>query len=475
MGACPCFSFLPCLGGHTVSDSKCCTKQVILIRHGESLWNQMLGHGHKARLAAAGHEKRHVESRENFKRNVTRLLKPQDEDSQARLEQRIDRLGGFLRGVRGGFRKARTIAKGAKDIHRVDHGLSRTGIEQARLLGQQIHALTRTGVRRFQRSNAETALVECRHWYVSPFLRAMQTAAFALAPLCDRGKGVKIDVDPLAREIMGSKASYDCRGKEGNVGYRVILRTLRKFGEAFSEEEEEAAAAAAAAGAAAADEQACDTRAASRAKQSELSSLTNALCSMNLEAIEEQWWSDVKLLSMDHRAKEQERVRHLLEFLMDHPAPVVGVVAHSLVFQQILRLCWPLDAVSKENVCSGLRNGAGIETKDPREDKVMNCGVLVLTLSGSTRPCITAAEFLFDGKMESALAEELRTHESEDAEELTESVEEMLAFLADRSPPDSPRKSLSASSRDTSALRPPSAPPSISSAGLISEQAPRKP
>eukprot|EP00928_Gymnodinium_smaydae_P016792 TRINITY_DN16356_c0_g2_i3.p1 TRINITY_DN16356_c0_g2~~TRINITY_DN16356_c0_g2_i3.p1 ORF type:complete len:490 (+),score=94.95 TRINITY_DN16356_c0_g2_i3:62-1531(+) len=261
MGACPCFSFLPCLGGHTVSDSKCCTKQVILIRHGESLWNQMLGHGHKARLAAAGHEKRHVESRENFKRNVTRLLKPQDEDSQARLEQRIDRLGGFLRGVRGGFRKARTIAKGAKDIHRVDHGLSRTGIEQARLLGQQIHALTRTGVRRFQRSNAETALVECRHWYVSPFLRAMQTAAFALAPLCDRGKGVKIDVDPLAREIMGSKASYDCRGKEGNVGYRVILRTLRKFGEAFSEEEEEAAAAAAAAGAAAADEQACDTRA----------------------------------------------------------------------------------------------------------------------------------------------------------------------------------------------------------------------
>merc|ERR1740123_2114841 len=219
-------------------------KQVILIRHGESLWNQMIGQGIEDKVVGEQTEKAWAEFRESFKEKVR----------NGRASTVIENAGDFFKGIRGLGRKVTKVVTNADSVHLVDHGLSRAGVVQARRLGRQVEALAQQhtlGSSPGRTSESSTlgsrlALLECRHWFISPFLRAIQTAAFALTPLC-RKDPILMQVTPDAREIMSSKLSHDCHGKEGNVGYSVVLRALSKLTEVFAEEEDTATVAAAAA------------------------------------------------------------------------------------------------------------------------------------------------------------------------------------------------------------------------------------
>ncbi|CAK9078920.1 Uncharacterized protein SCF082_LOCUS37677 [Durusdinium trenchii] len=111
---------------------------------------------------------------------------------------------------------------------------------------------------------------------------------------------------------------------------------------------------------------------------------------------------------------EDSRVKSLVKrILVEDEEPVIGLVAHSILFKRMIQLFWPKDRLRQEELRTALRNGAQKQdTVDPFEDKVMNCGTLVLTFryhSGGAE--IVKAVFLFDGHMESALARDRQTQE----------------------------------------------------------------
>jgi len=225
-------------------------------------------------------------------------------------------------------------------------------------------------------------------------------------------------VTPLANEIASSRRSKDCQGKKGNVGLSVVFRAIAKLAELLIEEEmskhppphdDEAAA---------------ESRGLSLGNRieelpsapegadhrAELADVTSTLCSMILDEVETVWWKDIRSLGRCHSQEEDIRVRCLVNRLMDDPSPVVGVVGHSLLFQRIMKLFWPADPLTQAVVRAGLQNGSPDNGVDPLTDKVMNCGVLVLTFRrfiARTRGSksvteIVGSEFLFGGGMETA-------------------------------------------------------------------------
>ncbi|CAL1167822.1 unnamed protein product [Cladocopium goreaui] len=115
---------------------------------------------------------------------------------------------------------------------------------------------------------------------------------------------------------------------------------------------------------------------------------------------------------------EDARVKSLVKrLLVEDEDPVVGLVAHSILFKRMMQLFWPKDRLRQEEIRTALRNGAAQDTVDPYEDKVMNCGTLVLTFryhSGGAE--IVKAVFLFDGHMESALACDRQTQDPDDVD-----------------------------------------------------------
>jgi len=422
----------PVLGKEPASQHK----KIVFIRHAESVWNHMLGKGQIAKEAAEVQEQKFSAVRRSVIRGVSKTLP--NEDTRRSLRNRAEKIGNFSKRVRGSIRSACSVAINAKDIHLVDHPLSRAGVTQARALGEQVHALACAGE---DSSTASGAVLNCRHWYVSPFLRALQTAAFVLAPLCRKDSPMEIRVTPLAREIMSGVHSYDCRGKEGNIGYRVVLRATGKLIDAFTKEEEEITAEGCSAEGSTASTLAPSASPVpqpgqghiTKQRQMELAGLTTVLCNMDLQDIEQPWWADHRRLGRDHKKKEHARIDQLVhQLVIEHPAPVVGVVAHSLLFQQILRKYFPKNEAAQSAVCDGLRNGAAVDVKDPREDRIMNCGVVVLSFAPSEPPEITSAEILFGGRMESALSIDRQSIESADVEDVLESedgddISELLA------------------------------------------------
>jgi len=155
-----------------------------------------------------------------------------------------------------------------------------------------------------------------------------------------------------------------------------------------------------------------------RERQQELSDVTVCLGAMDLQDVEEPWWTDPKSItsSKEHKERESTRVRTFFEELIDHPAPVVGVVAHSLLFQRLLHLHWPEDDEAAQNAVSeGIRNGASPDGLDVRSDKMMNCGTIVFTFDVTPEGShLSSAEFMFGGHMESALSSEQWSIGSED-------------------------------------------------------------
>merc|ERR1711948_93633 len=97
---------------------------------------------------------------------------------------------------------------------------------------------------------------------------------------------------------------------------------------------------------------------------------------------------------------------------------------------------WPVDDEAAQTaVCTGLRNGAPAGV-DPRDDKIMSCGVVVFTFAEreSTMETpnteeIVGAEFLFGGHMETALTLESQSVELADLPDDDESLEDYLASL----------------------------------------------
>mmetsp|Transcript_45218 Transcript_45218/g.131580 ORF Transcript_45218/g.131580 Transcript_45218/m.131580 type:complete len:577 (+) Transcript_45218:2-1732(+) len=395
---------------------------------------------------------------------------PQQQASQAQSSASQASLGqqpqhrGFWQGVRGGVKHVVNAVSHAGKLNQVDHQLSVSGIAEARALRASILAVcdaaaaassgepdagselapaqdsperpadpeskpksayaaaegadateaaaafvsptasaggsptSPRGGSGSQDGGPEGILLDCKIWFVSPFLRALQTAAYALSPLRRCDSSMQIRVTPLANEIVKSSLCQDCQGKKGNVGFRVTIRALAKTLETLEEEE---------------DDPACRSRSSCVERQDELADVSSTLCAMDLTEIASVWWSDVGSFKREHLRLEDMRIRRLVASLLKQEADVVGLVAHSLLFQRMLQLFWPRDPALQEELRASMLQGAPPESKDPLRNKIMNCGTLVLTWSYWELPEavtvvqradaeIVGARFLFGGQLEGA-------------------------------------------------------------------------
>ncbi|OLP81780.1 hypothetical protein AK812_SmicGene37647 [Symbiodinium microadriaticum] len=148
-------------------------------------------------------------------------------------------------------------------------------------------------------------------------------------------------------------------------------------------------------------------------KLEELAEVSATLCALDVSEVAQTWWSEVSAFKKENLKQDDARVRSLMKrILVEDEEPVVGLIAHSILFKRILQLFWPQDAARQEEVRAALRNGATHDTVDPYHDKVMNCGTLLLTFRYHPKGAeILKASFLFDGRMESALAREGQTQD----------------------------------------------------------------
>lgn len=394
------------------------TKNIVLIRHGRSSWNEFLG-AHKRAQWEEQELKRQGAPKSGGVRNVLRSMVGRGEANASAYPQgqpksgHTDLLdlgeadlqkqstGGFWQGVRGGLKHVGNALNHAGKLNQVDHPLSAGGLAQARQLRQQINALTAES----QPSQAATSLLRCRRWYISPFLRALETAAYALSPLHriaqQQGQQLQLRVSPQANEIVQTSMSLDCQGKKGNVGFKVVTRAVSKLAETIEEEEDDPSA-----------------QGVLQDKQAELADVVATLCTFDITEIAQVWWTDVSTFKKENLKAEDARVKSLVKrLLVEDEDPVVGLVAHSILFKRMMQLFWPKDRLRQEEIRTALRNGAAQDTVDPYEDKVMNCGTLVLTFryhSGGAE--IVKAVFLFDGHMESALACDRQTQDPDDVD-----------------------------------------------------------
>jgi len=393
------------------------TKKIILIRHGRSLWNEMLG-AHKKQQ-----RKEEEKSRKGVRKAFKELVRPRSEFDGARATESHDlhgasspaegRKGGFWKGVRGGVKQMANVIGHADRLHQVDHPLSWGGMGQVRTLRKSISVLLAS-----PQSGASADLVRCSQWFVSPYLRALMTAAYALAPLHKNNSAMRIQVTPMANEIVSTPVSYDCAGKRGNVGLRVVTRAIGKITDYLEAEAEET-----------------DENALVADRQGEISDVCSVLCAMDLNEILHQWWRDLGGSRKEHMQEDDARCRALALRMLREPEPVVGLVGHSLLFQRILQLFWPKDVSMQNQMRTALRNGDSTSSKDPYNDKIMNCGTLVVTwrfrVSSKEEDRIddaeiVAAEFLFDGHMESALSGD---QQSLEVPETGEGSEDLYNFI----------------------------------------------
>eukprot|EP00933_Yihiella_yeosuensis_P017763 TRINITY_DN14788_c0_g1_i1.p1 TRINITY_DN14788_c0_g1~~TRINITY_DN14788_c0_g1_i1.p1 ORF type:complete len:509 (+),score=108.61 TRINITY_DN14788_c0_g1_i1:164-1528(+) len=414
------------------------TKHVILIRHGRSTWNEFLGAHKKAQWEEqerkrqedqqqAGQQKKSEASKSRFGiRGALQKAMTLGEasssfstasgttggygtssgsgtSSASPNSDLLDLVGGsspeaetqkqsgpssFWQGVRGGLKHVGNAINHAGKLKEVDHPLSAGGVSQVRQLRSSIAALIQDGAQ-----GAGASLVDCRCWYVSPFLRALQTASYALAPLYRRNPNLKMRVTPQANEIVNNVMSLDCQGKKGNIGVKVVARALGKVCESFEDDDDDPASQA--------------------TRQEELCDVSAVLSAMDITEIGQTWWTDVSSYKKENLVHEDSRVKRLVQrLLLENNEPVVGLVAHSLLFKRMLQLFWPTDLTVQEELKAALRNGEG-GTIDPYHDKVMNCGTLVLQFRYRSKGAdIIKADFLFDGRMESALSREKQSLEA---------------------------------------------------------------
>jgi len=400
------------------------SKRIILIRHGRSAWNEFLG----------AHKKKCWDEQENTRRGyrdalkskvagIVRQVSERNIDEAADLNasfsdaQRsssssasdatpkgghgvMDSGPGFWRSVRGNMKLVGNAVSQVDKMKQVDHSLSSWGLNQARQLRRKMAGVVT------EATGAEAALMECDIWYVSPFLRAVQTAAFALSPLHTQRPSLRIRVTPQLNEFCSSRGAMDCHGKKGNVGLRLMNRAIMKTCELADGLDEGLAA----------TERVFE-------RQAEMAETTATFCAMNYDEVMQPWCQAAGAAApKSSSGSEDLRVRQLVSRLLEEKGTSVGIVGHSMFFRRLIQLFWPKDPLVQEVLRIALRNGspASENTLDPFSDKMINCGVLVLKLiykrpddlvtslrSGSTAITdsaeIVGAEFLFDGHMEDAL------------------------------------------------------------------------
>jgi len=313
--------------------------------------------------------------------------------------------GGLFHGLTKGLKKAVNVISHADKLNMVDHSVSPVGMQQLRALHLSVAGLLMRPAH-----GGEATFLDCKHWYTSPYLRALQTAGYALSPLFQQDPTMKITVTPLANEIVNGAYSYDCFGKAGNVGICVPTRAVAKVALMINEESEKKNE----------DEEADLSTQMTRtqtvrcqttlmiARQTELAAVSATLCAMDYREVSSQWWKDPKGYNLDMEV-EDKRIRKLVGRMLRVKANVVGVVGHSLCFRRLVQLFWPKTAGVQEHVRMKMMTGSDEDTeKDPYEDKMMNCGTLVLTFRYKEveqhQPAHDAefidAEFLFDTHME---------------------------------------------------------------------------
>ncbi|CAE8587770.1 unnamed protein product, partial [Polarella glacialis] len=158
------------------------------------------------------------------------------------------------------------------------------------------------------------------------------------------------------------------------------------------------------------------------------------LCAMDVSEVAQVWWTDVSTFKKENLRLEDARVKRLVQrLLLQNDEAYVGLVAHSILFKRLLQIFWPSDPATQGEVRAALRNGAPEDTMDPLNDKVMNCGTLVLTFRYKRGGAeIIGAEFLFNGHMESALSSDQKESIEEecDVDEAPEEFEKTVRGMS---------------------------------------------
>eukprot|EP00927_Polykrikos_kofoidii_P010908 TRINITY_DN14605_c0_g1_i1.p1 TRINITY_DN14605_c0_g1~~TRINITY_DN14605_c0_g1_i1.p1 ORF type:complete len:481 (-),score=58.17 TRINITY_DN14605_c0_g1_i1:89-1447(-) len=386
-------------GNASLQNGEWQSKQIILVRHGLSIWNELCGqHKHQ--------EWEEIErNRRGFRKSLKNLVTGRGfgdsgqtsgaSMAESTVSDGADSRTGFWRGVRGGVRHVKEFITHSDKLHQVDHALSFNGLHQARDLRRKVENLLAQPIE----EGPSMAIAQCGHWLVSPYLRALMTAGYCLAPLRRRDVGLKMTVTPLANEIMNSRQSFDCLGKPGNIGSRIASRAVSKLSLMLNEDE--------------VDPSGENALSAEVERVTELGDVSGTMCSMDYSEVGSTWWKNPREFRKADIPLEDDRIRKLVERLLADPESTVGVVGHSQCFRRLIQLFCPTDEIVKDKIRDSLRNGTfDSEGTDPLKDKIMNCGVLVLTMKyGGVAGAPTLVEgaeivevaFLFDGHMETAI------------------------------------------------------------------------
>ncbi|CAE7589111.1 unnamed protein product, partial [Symbiodinium sp. CCMP2592] len=77
----------------------------------------------------------------------------------------------------------------------------------------------------------------------------------------------------------------------------------------------------------------------------EATEVSATLCALDVSEVAQTWWSEVSAFKKENLKQDNARVRSLMKrILVEDEEPVVGLIAHSILFKRILQLFWPQDA-----------------------------------------------------------------------------------------------------------------------------------
>ncbi len=280
-------------------------KDLILIRHAQSVWNAVLDVG-KDNPDFKGEEEKPVEKKK---------------ESKSLFGKIVDK------GISVGKKVGQAASHSEAFLRKNDHALSAYGVEQCFQLRDQFEKARQT-----KESGMPSPEVEwidsVDFWMVSPFLRALETSALSLVPLVENNPHAKMKVFPLAREIYKRRESRDCVGKDQNWGPRMLARAISSVSKSYE---------------------------ARNFEPDHLWKSIDMFRKYDIELCKQRWWSENLESDIEIRNRIDTCMAKIFSLPASQASRPVGIVGHSLLFRRILQLYWPREASKASYLADALR------------------------------------------------------------------------------------------------------------------------
>ena len=266
-------------------------KNIILIRHAQSVWNAVLDIG-KDEMA--------VEQQKEKEEEKKMQEKKEKKESKSLFGKMLDK------GIKVAKKAGEAASHSEAFLRKNDHALSPHGVDQCFQLRETIEKtiqLPGQGGPNPPNPDAEW-LRAVGLWMVSPFLRALETSAFSLVPIYEMNPDVRVRVIPLCREVYKRRESRDCVGKDKNWGPRMLARAISSIGKAYE----------------------CRTF-----EADSLWRTIDLFKKYDIEACGKKWWSD----SIENDIDVRNRIDMCMAKVFSQQVETIGIVGHSIFFRRV--------------------------------------------------------------------------------------------------------------------------------------------